>query len=359
MKTDMKKGIYLSLLLTGMLLAGCQKAGTANEANTDSNDSANTERKEVTEAEGQKDDANEENAASDATESEAADFSYASLRETEFLFASGAGAWGTTLTIGEDGSFQGLYTDSDNDTGDGYPNGTMYYCKFSGQLGALTKVDNLTYTAALETISYENPVGEEACKDGVRYIYSEAYGLDQADTLTFYLPGTKRENLSEDCLSWVSQAMVDENWNPVDVLNFVCLYNPAEEEAFYSYNIVDQFMDHLTSYEQQEQSYTDELQTLDSQGDMTENARNRFRLWDSALNEEWQILMNLLPEDEKESLRAEEWAWISSKEQAVEAAGAGAEGGSLQPMLEYDEAAELTKERVYQLKETLCESLVK
>ena len=27
--------------------------------------------------------------------------------------------------------------------------------------------------------------------------------------------------------------MVDENWNPVDELDFVCLYNPAEEEAFY------------------------------------------------------------------------------------------------------------------------------
>ena len=86
---------------------------------------------------------------------------------------------------------------------------------------------------------------------------------------------------------------------------------------------------------------------------MTENARNRFRLWDNTLNEEWKILMTLLPEEEKESLRAEERTWISRKEQAVEEAGAEAAGGSLQPMLEYDEAAELTKERVYELKEML------
>ena len=37
----------------------------------------------------------------------------------------------------------------------------------------------------------------------------------------------------------------------------------------------------------------------------------------------------------------------------LEEAGAEAAGGSLQPMLEYDEAAELTKERVYELKEML------
>ena len=171
--------------------------------------------------------------------------------------------------------------------------------------------------------------------------------------LPFYLPGTRREKLSEDCLSWVSQAMVDENWNPVDELDFVCLYNPAEEEAFYSYNQVDQWLNHLTSCEETEQYYLDELQNLETQGDMTENARNRFRLWDNALNEEWKILMTLLPEEEKESLRAEERTWISRKEQAVEEAGAEAAGGSLQPMLEYDEAAELTKERVYELKEML------
>ena len=139
----------------------------------------------------------------------------------------------------------------------------------------------------------------------------------------------------------------------MDELDFVCLYNPAEEEAFYSYNQVDQWLNHLISCEETEQYYLDELQNLETQGDMTENARNRFRLWDNALNEEWKILMTLLPEEEKESLRAEERTWISRKEQAVEEAGAEAAGGSLQPMLEYDEAAELTKERVYELKEML------
>ena len=40
--------------------------------------------------------------------------------------------------------------------------------------------------------------------------------------------------------------------------------------------------------------------------DMTENAYNRFKLWDNVLNEEWTILMSILPADEKEQLREAE-----------------------------------------------------
>ena len=167
-------------------------------------------------------------------------FSYEDLQGIEFWFGSGAGAWRTTMTIGEEGSFEGIYSDSDmGDAGDGYPDGTMYYCKFSGQLSELTKIDELTYTAELMNISYENTVGGEDYADDVRYIYSDAYGLDDAGTLYFYLPGTRKEKLPEDCLSWVSQVMVDDDYNPVEELTFVCLYNKAGKEAFYSYDITE------------------------------------------------------------------------------------------------------------------------
>lgn len=215
----MKKQLYLLLPMICILLAGCgNEKGDPNmevaiEAAQDTNTSEKNEMPD------------------DET-----DFSYADLRGIEFLFCSGAGGWSTTMTIGEDGSFQGMYSDSDmGDAGDGYPDGTRYYCKFSGQLSELTKIDKLTYSAELINIAYENTVGEEKYEDGVRYIYSDAYGLDNAETLYFYLPGTRREDLSEDCLSWVSQAMYDDDYNPVDELNFVCLYNKGGEEAFYSY----------------------------------------------------------------------------------------------------------------------------
>lgn len=294
------------------------------------------------------------NGDSDIDVSIEADFSYADLRGIEFCFCSGAGAWQTTMAIGEDGSFEGQYSDADmGDTGDGYPGGTRYYCKFSGQLSELTKIDELIYTAELMDISYENTVGEEEYADDVRYIYSDAYGLDNAGTIYFYLPGTKREELSEDCLSWVSQAMYDDDFNPVDELSFICLYNKGGEEAFYSYSLVENFMKSFSFYEKQEQQYLDELQNLITQLDMTENAYNCFKLWDLALNEEWNILMDILPAEEREQLRAEEREWIKYKDSAVKEAGAQAEGGTIQPMLEYDKGAEITKARVYELKEIL------
>ena len=50
-----------------------------------------------------------------------------------------------------------------------------------------------------------------------------------------------------------------------------------------------------------------------------------------------------------EALRVEEREWIASKEAQVKAAGEGSEGGSIQPLLEATTAAEMTKERVYEL----------
>ena len=65
------------------------------------------------------------------------------------------------------------------------------------------------------------------------------------------------------------------------------------------------------------------------------------------------VLMDVLSADQKEKLKAEEREWIIYKDNAVKEAGAEAEGGSLQPMLEYDMGAEITKARVYELKEIL------
>lgn len=58
-----------------------------------------------------------------------------------------------------------------------------------------------------------------------------------------------------------------------------------------------------------------------------------------------------LDKDTMSALTNEQLQWISDKEAAVAAAGAEAEGGSLQPLLEADCAARLTKERVYYLVE--------
>lgn len=355
----MKKLHIFILSMLCMIMSGCGSENEKPDLEVKKKvfESSTSEKNETTKEEMRGDEtaqgetSKEDEAEVDRTEN---GFSYVDLRGVEFVFCSGAGAWSTYLTISEDGSFEGLYNDSDmGDTGEGYPNGTRYSCKFSGHLSKLTKTDDLTYTAELIDIAYEEPVGKEEYLDGVRYIYSDAYGLDNAGTLYFYLPGTKREDLSEDCLMWVGQAMYDDAYNPVDELRFVCLYNKDAEEAFYSYNVVENFLRSFRFYEEQEKEYLDQLQSLVTQMEMTENAYKRFELWDLALNEEWRILMKVLSPEEKEKLRAEEREWVAQKDEAVKEAGAGAEGGSMQPMLENDAAAEITKARVYELKEIL------
>ena len=114
---------------------------------------------------------------------------------------------------------------------------------------------------------------------------------------------------------------------------------------------MDNFLQSFQYYEEQDQAYLKEAQTLTTQMDMNLNAADRFRLWDSALNAEWNILMKVLPKEQKEKLREEEREWIAQKEAAVKAAGAG--GGSIRPLLEADTGAELTKDRVYELKAIL------
>ena len=64
-----------------------------------------------------------------------------------FEFSSGAGGWSTELTMGENGTFTGVYHDSEmGETGDNYPDGTVYLCSFHGQFTDPVQVDEYTWT---------------------------------------------------------------------------------------------------------------------------------------------------------------------------------------------------------------------
>ena len=90
-----------------------------------------------------------------------------------------------------------------------------------------------------------------------------------------------------------------------------------------------------------------------TQTEYNETSAQLYDLCDSALNRTWGVLQNVLDEEAMEKLTEEERAWISEKEQAAAEAGAAYEGGSMQPMAENMKAAEMTRERVYELLEFL------
>ena len=64
------------------------------------------------------------------------------LNGQTFTFSSGVGGWSNELTIGKDGSFTGNYHDSEmGETGEGYPDGSLYGCAYHGQLTDPEQVD--------------------------------------------------------------------------------------------------------------------------------------------------------------------------------------------------------------------------
>lgn len=116
-----------------------------------------------------------------------------------FVFSSGTGGWSTTLSIGPNSTFSGVYHDSDMGvTGPGYPCGTVSYSKFSGQFKQVHQLNPNLYEMYIENLQYENPVGGSEIKEGQKYDYTEAYGISKNHRMAIYLPGTQISALPEE-----------------------------------------------------------------------------------------------------------------------------------------------------------------
>ncbi len=157
-----------------------------------------------------------------------------------FSFLSGAGGWSSELYLSNDGTFTGDYHDSDmGDDGEGYPYGTMYVCSFSGRFGNVRRVDEYSYSMHLLELEIDPTPAEEWIEDGVRYVSSNPYGLDNADEIMVYLPGAWIQDLPNEFVDWVAMPHA-WSWDDLPVL-LPCygLYNVAGEEGWSGYQNVD------------------------------------------------------------------------------------------------------------------------
>ncbi len=147
-----------------------------------------------------------------------------------FYFSSGAGAWGTEITLNDDGTFTGSYHDSNmgEDT-DNYPGGTVYVCNFSGSFTDFRQVDDFTWSMRLESLEYENTVGENWADSGIHYIASDAYGLSGGDLFYLYLKGHPVDTLPEEYMSWAKMYM---GYAEVSALTICGIYNVALEQGW-------------------------------------------------------------------------------------------------------------------------------
>lgn len=145
-----------------------------------------------------------------------------------FDFSSGAGAWSTELKIGADGTFTGLYNDSNmGESGEGYLS-TIYSCQFYGTFSAPVRVNDYTYSMTLESLTLVDEAGQEFIdEDGVRWVNSTPYGLESADEVLLYLPSAPVADLPEEFLNWVRFKL-----DVSDTLNCYGLFNVKEGFGF-------------------------------------------------------------------------------------------------------------------------------
>ncbi|MGN0482059.1 MAG: lysozyme inhibitor LprI family protein [Lachnospiraceae bacterium] len=304
-------------------------------------------------------DASEEKEKTSSKETDQVPALFQKLSGYTFTFCSGAGAWSTELNINADRSFSGFYSDSDmGDTGEGYPNGTVYQCGFEGAFTKPEKVNEYTYLVRIESINYEKNVDEEEFIDGIRYHYSEPYGLDNANEIYIYLPGAPVSELPEEFKQWVSMTGMLEGAGGTTTTYGI--YNVEAQDGFFgaektatdasglsdSGAAIDTELANVESRAAEVQAKLDQATT---QTDINEASSELYTIWDTELNQIWGTLKATLDEATMNTIVEEEKNWISQKEQAMKEAGAAYEGGSMQSAVESQKGAELTRERVYQL----------
>lgn len=322
----------IALLLTCLLLCGCQKV-----------EPVSTEPETVPTV--------VETTVAEETKAEVPDFSFGDLKEWEFLFASGAGSWGTWIYVGEDGSFSGTFEDHDNETGEGYPNGIHYWCNFTGTFSQPEWIGPYACSLTVETLEFEAEKGTVEFRNQEKYVADEPRGLALGEKFLLYLPGAPTEGMSEDFLYWITGMNPHP---PVDgYLTAYALENTNQEIGYYGENIYARERENLKAVEERASALEEKQLTDDtlSQGDMNSLAGERYQLWDDELNSLWRFLKKTLDKDTMDALTNKQLQWISDKEAAIKAAGEEAGGGSLSILLKADCAARLTKERVYYLVE--------
>ena len=154
------------------------------------------------------------------------------------IFASGAGAWGTEITLNADGTFTGEYHDSEMiENSEKYPKGTVYYCKFSGRFANITKIDDHSYAMTLEELTKDESMGAEWIEDEVRFVLSDAHGMENGTDFGFYMPDTALDGLNSEFLSWWPDyyKLSGEAGEIPTTLGRFALMNGTEHFGFFTY----------------------------------------------------------------------------------------------------------------------------
>ncbi len=162
---------------------------------------------------------------------------FAMFEGMEWSFMSGAGAWSTDMRILEDGSFWGEYHDSEmGETGEKYPEGTIYCCSFYGTMSFAGQADEYSWNCVIDSLTVNEEVGQETVGEGIRFVYTQPYGISAGDTMRLYRPGTPVSALPEDMYIW---AHVYTDNGVAEELEDWFLCSEKNESGFVGYKLAD------------------------------------------------------------------------------------------------------------------------
>lgn len=228
------KSKWISFLLTGALclsfLSGCGQEKAEETPLVVEQPAGNTENTDGSEAEAETDSQNAAEVETQETEEDTQESSENVLpleQSMEFVFSSGAGAWGTQLTLNTDGTFTGNFGDTDmSEGGDDYQ-AIHYFCNFSGKFGNIKKLNEYSYSMTLEELQPEE--AEEHIEDEILYEPSDPYGMTDGKNFVLFTPDTPVSELDEEFKSWHYMEEGQEK------LSCYGLWNQETGDGFFTY----------------------------------------------------------------------------------------------------------------------------
>lgn len=347
-KKRMQRRISIIMIIIALaLVAGCSVYYLVK--NSDSKDEITENTTKNTDVGTVSKDSN--NAEDNKTEKVADDDStitFADLAQYGYSFYSGVGGWSDDFYIEKDGNFHGSYHDSDmGDSGDGYPDGTRYYCEYEGHFENIQKIDEYTYKMHMKDINVINNDGEFLA-DGVKYIPVTPYALNNADEIEIYMPGKPVSEIDDEIKTWIFVGSQEQQ----DSLENLALVNVNENQGITSYTRMTPKEDAESTYNTYKESYdyyAGLLSEAATTADMVEATSNQIRVSDECLNDIWRIIKYNTDETTFNKALEEQRQWLKDRDASAERATAEHLGGS-QATVDYNDTyATMTMDRCKEL----------
>ena len=345
-KKRMQRRISIILIIVALVLvAGCgvyylvKNSDSKDEIteNTTKNTDVGTVSKDSNNAE-----TNKSNTADDST------ITFVDLAQYGYSFYSGVGGWSDDFYIEKDGSFHGSYHDSDmGDSGDGYPDGTRYYCEYEGHFENIQKVDEFTYKMHMKDINIINN-DDEYIADGVKYIPVTPYALNNANEIEIYMPGKPVSEIDDEIKTWIFVGSQEQQ----DSLENLALVNVNENQGITSYTRMTPKEDAESTYNTYKESYdyyADQLSEAATTADMVEATSNQIRVSDECLNYIWRLIKYNTDEATFNKALEEQRQWLKDRDASAEKATAEHDGGSMATVDYNDIYATMTMDRCKEL----------